>query len=305
LREGSAVGSEQGLRQFLAQMTRSPLLEREEELDLARAVQRGVRARLALARGVPEDERRALKPRIEAGLAARERLILANTRLVISVARRYVGRGVPFADLVQEGMIGLMRAAVKFEAHRGNRFSTYATWWIRQSIVRAVENQGRVVRLPVHLQSKLVGIYRASAELEQEGAPLSTEAVASRLGLPPQSVSRLLRWSQEPLSLDQALEDDGRRKLEEVARYGEPNPPEQEVTESLLRQQSQALLEALPPREARVLRLRLGFQDGRELTLQEIGNRMGITRERVRQIERQALERLRKTVKQWGLREWL
>jgi RNA polymerase primary sigma factor len=244
---------------------------------------------------------------VEDGLLAREHLIKANTRLVVSVAKRYMGRGVPFLDLIQEGNLGLMKAVEKFEYKRGFRFSTYATWWIRQTITRAIADQGRTIRVPVHMVDRIRQLYRQTHELEQKlGRAPTTEELAESLHLPVNKVDWMLRVSWLPLSLESPINDD--EEDSELGMFIEDQlspSPIQSAYDRMLREKIESVLETLPPREARILRLRFGLENGHTYTLEEVGLKFGLTRERIRQIESKALRRLRHPRRSRQLREYL
>lgn len=283
--------------QYLHDITRTPLLNAEEEVTLTEKLQGARKARERMAEGnLSEQEREELQHLIQEGTAARERLMLANTRLVVSVARRYQKRGLPFIDLVQEGIIGLIRAIEKFDPERGNRFSTYATWWIRQAITRALANQSRTIRLPVHRTTEINKLGQATHELTQElGREPSAEELADFLDTTPEKVRETIQYAQTPISLELPQDDDEDRLLGDLLEDEEATYPEEAVRQALVQEQVEEVLLQLPPREAQVLKLRYGLQDGKIYKLQQVGERMGITRERVRQIESQALSRLRRT----------
>ncbi len=232
---------------------------------------------------------------MEGGAEARHHLIKANTRLVVSIAKRYMGRGVPFLDLIQEGNLGLMKAVEKYEYQRGFRFSTYATWWIRQTITRAIADQGRTIRVPVHMVDRIRNLYKITHEMEQKlGRVPSVEELAVELEVPANKVDWMLRVSWLPLSLESPINDD--EEDSELGMFVEdqvtPSPSQVTYTK-LLRDKIEEVLESLPSREARILRLRFGLDDGHNYTLEEVGQKFGLTRERIRQIESQALRRLR------------
>ncbi len=294
-------------RELLAEMTRVPLLDAQEEIALAEAISAGHRAAQVMAHeNMRPAARQGLARIVEAGMAAREYLVLANTRLVISVAKRYVGRGVPFPDLVQEGMVGLIRAVQKFDPARGNRFSTYATWWIRQAITRALDNHSRTIRLPVHVGEQVNRINRAAHELRQRlGREPYLEEVAAVLRLTPEQVREARLVSLEPLSLELPQDEGEERRLEDRIFDGEAETLESSVEANLLQEELDQTLATLPQREAQVLRLRFGLLDGRTHTLQQVGDRLGITRERVRQLQDQALGRLRGSPETRALRAYL
>ncbi|WP_343390436.1 sigma-70 family RNA polymerase sigma factor [Candidatus Amarobacter glycogenicus] len=236
----------------------------------------------------------------------REHLIRANTRLVVSVAKRYMGQGVPFADLIQEGNLGLMRAVDKFEPERGHKLSTYATWWIRQAITRALADQGRTIRLPVHMGDRIRQLYRTARQLEQKlGRPAQPEEIAESMGLDSLQVRWMLRISRHPVSLEQPVGEEEESTLGNfIEDEDSPSPPDV-AGNSLLREKLEELLETLTPREARILRLRYGLDNGRTYTLEEVGNKFGLTRERIRQIEAEALNRLRHPSRARQLRDYL
>ncbi len=280
---------------YLSQIGHVPLLSHDEEVDLAKRIERGREASKELARAALSTQEYAkLKHLIEDGLAAREHLILANLRLVFSVAKKYVGRGVPLMDLVQEGHIGLMRAVKKFEYRRGYKFSTYATWWIRQAISRAVADQGRTIRLPVHMGERISKLLRARHHLTQElGRDPSLEELSLTIEDTPSNVADTLQYAQRAISLDLPVGDEEDSTVGDFIENEDAPDPEQITTMELLRERLREVFESIPAREVRVLQLRYGIQGERPHTLSEIGKKMGISRERVRQIEAQAKRRLR------------
>jgi RNA polymerase primary sigma factor len=280
---------------YLSQASNVPLLKHEEEIELAKRIERGRITSQKLAHGAFSSKDRALfKHWVEDGLAAREHLILANLRLVFSVAKKYVGRGLSLMDLVQEGHIGLMRAVKKFEYQRGFKFSTYATWWIRQAVSRAVADQGRTIRLPVHMGEQISKILRMRHQLTQElGRDPTPEELAKAIGDPISKVQDVLRISQRAISLETPIGDEDNSELGDFIENVDVPDPEESTESTLLREHLWKILETLPAREVKVLQLRYGLKDGRTHTLSEIGEKMGISRERVRQIEVQAKKRLR------------
>lgn len=280
---------------YLKEVGRVPLLTAQEEVDLARRIERGRQASEELAKGYVSPRRRQeLQLAIEDGWAAREHLITANSRLVISVAKKYMGRGVPFLDLIQEGNIGLIRAAKKFDYRRGHKFSTYATWWIRQAVTRAIADQGRTIRVPVHMGDQINRLLRVSHQLTQKlGREPTSEELAEALDTTPKKVENMIQVARRPLSLETPTDEEEDSVLGDFIQDEESPAPVEAVTQSLLKEQLEEALSSLPPREVRILQLRYGLLDGQSYTLEEVGRKMGVTRERVRQIEAQALSRLR------------
>jgi len=280
---------------YLKEVGRVPLLTAQEEVLLAKRIERGRKAREELAVGVESEETRwELRSLIEDGWAAREHLITANSRLVISVAKKYMGRGVPFLDLIQEGNIGLIRAAKKFDYRRGHKFSTYATWWIRQAVTRAIADQGRTIRVPVHMGDQINKLLRISHHLTQRlGRTPTTEELAEELNVTPKKVENMIQVARRPLSLETPTDEEEDSILGDFIPDGETQAPVDTVTQNLLKEHLVEVLHNLPPREVCILQLRYGLLDGQSYTLEEVGRKMGVTRERVRQIEAQALSRLR------------
>jgi RNA polymerase primary sigma factor len=292
---------------YLKEVSRVPLLTAEEEVELAKRIERGRAARAELASGNVTPERRAeLRKLIEDGWAAREHLVTANSRLVISVAKKYMGRGVPFLDLIQEGNIGLIRATKKFDYRRGHKFSTYATWWIRQAVTRAIADQGRTIRVPVHMGDQINKLLRVQHQLTQKlGRKPTVEELAEALEVPPKKVENMMQVARRPLSLEMPTDDEEDSVLGDFIEDRDAPPPDETATYNLLREQLNEILEQLPPREVRILQLRYGLLDGQVYTLEEVGRKMGVTRERVRQIEAQALSRLRHPNIRRKLRDYL
>ena len=292
---------------YLKEVGRVPLLTAEEEVELAQRIERGRLAREELAKGnVSPRRRQELQRLIEDGWAAREHLITANSRLVISVAKKYMGRGVPFLDLIQEGNIGLIRAAKKFDYRRGHKFSTYATWWIRQAVTRAIADQGRTIRVPVHMGDQINKLLRVQHQLTQRlGRDPSVDELATALEVTPQKVENMIQVARRPLSLETPTDDEEDSVLGDFIQDEEVPAPDETATYNLLREHLESVLNSLPPREVRILQLRYGLLDGQAYTLEEVGRKMGVTRERVRQIEAQALSRLRHPAIRRKLREYL
>jgi RNA polymerase primary sigma factor len=292
---------------YLKEVSRVPLLTADEEVELAQRIERGRMAREELARGnVSSRRRQELRRLIEDGWAAREHLITANSRLVISVAKKYMGRGVPFLDLIQEGNIGLIRATKKFDYRRGHKFSTYATWWIRQAVTRAIADQGRTIRVPVHMGDQINKLLRVQHQLTQRlGREPTVDELANALEVPPKKVENMIQVARRPLSLETPTDDEEDSVLGDFIEDDEAPPPDDTATYNLLREHLEEVLNSLPPREVRILQLRYGLLDGQAYTLEEVGRKMGVTRERVRQIEAQALSRLRHPSIRRRLRDYL
>jgi RNA polymerase primary sigma factor len=292
---------------YLKEVSRVPLLNAEEEVELAQRIERGRMAREELAKGNVNNKRRQeLRKLIEDGWSAREHLITANSRLVISVAKKYMGRGVPFLDLIQEGNIGLIRATKKFDYRRGHKFSTYATWWIRQAVTRAIADQGRTIRVPVHMGDQINKLLRIQHQLTQRlGREPTVEELAISLDVPPKKVENMIQVARRPLSLETPTDDEEDSVLGDFIEDDEAPPPDETATYNLLKEHLEEVLNGLPPREVRILQLRYGLLDGQAYTLEEVGRKMGVTRERVRQIEAQALSRLRHPSIRRKLRDYL
>ncbi len=301
------IGVDDSVALYLREMARVPLLSNKEEVDLAQKIERGREAETLLKNnGHNLEEAVFLQQLIDLGLSARDHLIRANTRLVVSIAKKYVGRGVPFLDLIQEGNLGLMKAVEKFEYQRGYRFSTYATWWIRQTITRAIADQGRTIRVPVHMSDRIRRLYRRAQEIEQEcGVRPTPEELAQELDLEPRKVQWMMRVSWQPLSLERPVGEDEDSELSNfIEDEHTPTPPDTTYQE-MLRVRLEEILTSLNPREVRILRMRFGLQNGRSYTLEEVGQKFGLTRERIRQIEGQALRRLRHPSRSRDLRDYL
>jgi RNA polymerase primary sigma factor len=294
---------------YLKEAGRVPLLTAVEEVMLAKRIEKAEFIREYLKEyggSLPADEVYDLQDIVFDGELAQEHLIRANARLVISVAKKYIGRGVPFLDLIQEGNIGLIRATNKFEYQRGHKFSTYATWWIRQAVSRAVADQGRTIRVPVHMGDQLNRMRRVQLQLLQElGHDPSIGELAVGMETTPDKVENLLEIARRPVSLETPIDDDGDSTFGDFVEDANSPAPAEEVATHLLHEQLQQALDRLPPREAQILRLRYGLEDGRVYTLEEVGQTIGVTRERVRQLEAQALNRLRQSSAHIILRDYL
>jgi RNA polymerase primary sigma factor len=304
----TAIDVDDSISLYLKEIGRIPLLTAEQEVSLAKRMEAGREARRLLSRDgrLAAEERNGLRGIIQDGTAAKEHLIKANSRLVVSVAKKYVGRGVPFLDLIQEGNIGLIRAVKKFDYHRGYKFSTYATWWIRQAVTRAIADQGRTIRVPVHMYEQINRLARISRQLVQElGRDPTAEEIAGELGVSPKKVERTIKVSQRPLSLEMPVGEEDDSFLGDFIEDGEAPSPTDQASQQLLREQLDDIFGSLTPREVRILQLRFGLVDGYSYTLEEVGRKFGVTRERIRQIEAQALGRLRHPSRSRKLRDFL
>ena len=303
----SQIEIDDSISLYLKEIGRVPLLTAEEEVALAKRMEKGREARKLLAQGVDDwEERERLLWYVRDGQAAQEHLIKANSRLVVSVAKKYVGRGVPFLDLIQEGNIGLIRAVKKFDYRRGYKFSTYATWWIRQAVTRAIADQGRTIRVPVHMYEQINRLTRTSRQLVQElGRDPTTEEIAEELGVTPRKVEHIMRVSQRPLSLEMPVGEEEDSYLGDFIEDEDADAPSEAAGQQLLREVIDEIFQSLTPREVRILQLRFGLVDGYCYTLEEVGKKFGVTRERIRQIEAQALSRLRHPSRSRKLRDYL
>ncbi|MDT0393830.1 MULTISPECIES: RNA polymerase sigma factor [Streptomyces] len=283
-------------RQYLREIGRIPLLTAAEEVELARRVEAGLFAEEKLRLAPDLDSRLAvdLDRIVVMGRMAKRRLIEANLRLVVSIAKRYVGRGLTMLDLVQEGNLGLIRAVEKFDYARGYKFSTYATWWIRQAMSRALADQARTIRVPVHVVELINRVVRVQRRMLQErGYEPTPEEVAAHLDLPPERVGEVLRLAQEPVSLHAPVGEEDDVALGDLIEDGDAASPVESAAFLLLREHLEAVLSTLGERERKVVQLRYGLADGRPRTLEEIGRIFGVTRERIRQIESKTLNKLR------------
>ncbi|WP_423226450.1 RNA polymerase sigma factor RpoD [Candidatus Amarolinea aalborgensis] len=292
---------------YLKEIGRVRLLTAEEEVDYARRIEMG-----RLARHEYDDEpdetiqRDDLVHVMFDGKLAQDCLIKANSRLVVSVAKKYIGRGVPFLDLIQEGNIGLIRAVKKFDHRRGYKFSTYATWWIRQAVTRAIADQGRTIRVPVHMYEQINRVTRAARDLAQQlGRDPTLEEIACELGMSPDKVKQVMQVAERPLSLEMTIHEEDDASLTDFIEDEEVASPAFTASRQQLRDVLNEVLDTLSPREVRILQLRFGLVDGYNYTLEEVGRKFGVTRERVRQIESQALGRLRHPSRSRKLRDYL
>jgi RNA polymerase primary sigma factor len=284
------------VRLYFNEAASVPLLKAAEEVSLAKAMERGNKARTKLAeKSLSSAKKQVLLKEVQEGWDARQHLIVANSRLVISIAKKNMNRGLPLIDLIQEGNIGLMRAAKKFDYRRGFKFSTYATWWIRQAITRSISNKSRTIRIPAHMGDKIAKLMRAKNMMKQElkREPTLLE-MADSLDTTPQEVELITKAAYQPHSLETPIGSDEDSVLGELIEDETSPSPEESTAQSLLQQDlARTIEDHLPLREARILRLRFGLDDGRVHSLSDVGRRLGVTRERVRQIEAQALRKLR------------
>lgn len=295
-RTETAGGAGDLFRQYLREIGRIPLLTASEEVELARRVEAGLFAeeRLLTVSGLDERTALDLDRLVVRGRLAKRQLIEANLRLVVSVAKRYIGRGMTMLDLVQEGNLGLIRAVEKFDYARGFKFSTYATWWIRQAMSRAIADQARTIRMPVHVVELINRVIRIQRSvLQEQGYEPTVEEVAVLLGLTPARVGEILRLAQDPVSLQAPIGDEDDVNLGDLIEDADMPSPAETAAFMLLREQLEAVLSTLADRERRVVELRYGLVDGRPRTLEEIGRLFGVTRERIRQIEHKTLSKLR------------
>ncbi|HJX37798.1 MAG TPA: sigma-70 family RNA polymerase sigma factor [Anaerolineae bacterium] len=311
--ENLSVGSLWGIESddvislYMKEVGSIPLLTSEEETQLGLAVREGDAARRGLVKGDVSGAKREEQERAVArGEAARRRFIESNSRLVISIARKYLGRGMPLSDLMQEGNLGLMKAVERFDPDLGHRFSTYATWWIRQAILRALADQGRTIRLPAHIVDELNRMNAIGKRLAQElGREPSNEELAGELDVPEQRVTELRSLAGQPLSLETPVGEEEESTLAEFIEDEDSPTPSSMTSESIMWERLDDALDTLSPREARVLRLRYGLEDGEDYTLEQVGEKLGLTRERIRQIQSQALRRLRHPSRSRNLKPFL
>jgi RNA polymerase primary sigma factor len=294
---------------YFRQMAQEPLLTASEEVDLAKRIELGREAYLQIQvtlKYLPPITYRVLQALVDDGQCAREHLGRANTRLVVSIAKRYMGQGLPFPDLIQEGNVGLMRAVDKYDYRRGNRFSTYATWWIRQAITRALAQKTRTIRIPLHMTERIRQMYRTAQNLEQDlGRRPSPEEIAKEMGLPSDTVRGMLDASQHAIALERPVGDDGDSEFGDFIEDHDTPSPVDSATQHLLQETIEYVLTELTPRQSHILRLRFGLGGGEPHTLEEIANKFGLSRERIRQLEKEALRRLRSPRLSHNLRDYL
>jgi RNA polymerase primary sigma factor len=308
-RSNPDLSFEDSVALYLKEISRIPLLSGDEEVALAKVIEQGERAVKRLAREgaqLPHAVRDRLHKQMLDGKEARRKLIEANFRLVVSIAKKYVGHGVSFMDLIQEGNIGLIKAVEKFEYKRGFKFSTYATWWIRQAVSRALSDQGRTIRVPVHMGERITQLSRVSRELVQKNGHTPTEQeIAEAMGVSLRLLERIRQASQYPLSLEMEVGEDMDSTLGDFIEDDSSLAPDDKAVHQLLVERMSDVLGSLTARENRVLQLRFGLQDGRSYTLEEVGQKFGVTRERIRQIEAKALSKLRHPRRSRRLRDFL
>ena len=305
--EGTNI--EDPVRMYLKEIGKVPLLSADEEIELAQEMEAGDMALMQLEEmgdDIDEETREQLQELIDNGDRAKKKLAEANLRLVVSIAKRYVGRGMLFLDLIQEGNLGLIKAVEKFDYRKGYKFSTYATWWIRQAITRAIADQARTIRIPVHMVETINKLIRVSRQLLQElGREPSPEEIAEEMEIPVERVREILKISQEPVSLETPIGEEEDSHLGDFIQDENVPVPAEAAASTLLREQLVEVLETLTEREQKVLRLRFGLDDGRNRTLEEVGKVFNVTRERIRQIEAKALRKLRHPSRSRKLRDYL
>ena len=298
------------VRMYLKEIGKVPLLSPEEEIDLAQKMSDGNHAQERLDSagedGLSAEELAQLKAQLKAGEKAKQKLAEANLRLVVSIAKRYVGRGMLFLDLIQEGNLGLIKAVEKFDYTKGYKFSTYATWWIRQAITRAIADQARTIRIPVHMVETINKVIRVSRQLLQElGHDPSPEEIAGEMAMPVDKVREILKIAQEPVSLETPIGEEEDSHLGDFIPDEGASEPSEAASFTLLKEQLVDVLGTLTPREEKVLKLRFGIEDGRTRTLEEVGKEFNVTRERIRQIEAKALRKLRHPSRSKKLKDFL
>ena len=304
----STVPIDDSVGLYFREMGQQDLLSADEEIELAKRIETGraVEVQKIDPETLSFEERDEHFQILEMTEAARAHLIRANTRLVVSIAKKYRGRGLQFLDLIQEGNVGLMKAVEKYDYRRGNRFSTYATWWIRQAVTRALANHGRTIRIPAHLGGRISKLYQVAQELEQElGRQPSPEEIAENMDLPADRVRWMLRTSRQPIHLERPIGDESDSELGDFIEDIDAPPPAETVAQTMLTEEICEILDQLTPREARILRLRYGLQDGESRTLKEVGEMFGLSRERIRQLEKEALRKLRHPTLAGHLRQYI
>ena len=307
-----SFGIDDPVRMYLKEIGKVNLLTPEEETQLAMDMSAGdemtrqLEALEAEGEEIPAEVREEMEKAIKRGEAAKQRLAEANLRLVVSIAKRYVGRGMQFLDLIQEGNLGLIKAVEKFDYTKGYKFSTYATWWIRQAITRAIADQARTIRIPVHMVETINKVIRVSRQLLQElGHDPTPEEISEEMNLPVDKVREILKIAQEPVSLETPIGEEEDSHLGDFIPDEDASEPSEAASFTLLREQLKDVLKTLTPREEKVLKLRFGIEDGRTRTLEEVGKEFNVTRERIRQIEAKALRKLRHPSRSKKLKDFL
>ena len=307
-----SFGTDDPVRMYLKEIGKVNLLSSDEEIELAQAMDAGNAAKAQLeelqsaGEEIPAEVRAELDKAIKRGERAKQRLAEANLRLVVSIAKRYVGRGMQFLDLIQEGNLGLIKAVEKFDYTKGYKFSTYATWWIRQAITRAIADQARTIRIPVHMVETINKVIRVSRQLLQElGHDPTPEEIAEEMSMPVERVREILKIAQEPVSLETPIGEEEDSHLGDFIPDADASEPAEAASFTLLKEQLVEVLSTLTPREEKVLKLRFGIEDGRTRTLEEVGKEFNVTRERIRQIEAKALRKLRHPSRSKKLKDFL
>ena len=307
-----SFGTDDPVRMYLKEIGKVNLLSSDEEIELAQAMDAGNAAKEQLAElqaageEIPAEVQAELDKAIKKGERAKQRLAEANLRLVVSIAKRYVGRGMQFLDLIQEGNLGLIKAVEKFDYTKGYKFSTYATWWIRQAITRAIADQARTIRIPVHMVETINKVKKVSSQLlHANGREPSAEEVAEELDMPVDKVREIMRVAQEPVSLETPIGEEEDSHLGDFIPDDDAPAPADAASHTLLKETLSSVLDSLTPREEKVLRLRFGLEDGRSRTLEEVGKEFNVTRERIRQIEAKALRKLRHPSRSKKLKDFL
>ena len=307
-----SFGTDDPVRMYLKEIGKVNLLSSDEEIELAQAMDAGNAAKEQLAElqaageEIPAEVQAELDKAIKKGERAKQRLAEANLRLVVSIAKRYVGRGMQFLDLIQEGNLGLIKAVEKFDYTKGYKFSTYATWWIRQAITRAIADQARTIRIPVHMVETINKVIRVSRQLLQElGHDPTPEEIAEEMSMPVERVREILKIAQEPVSLETPIGEEEDSHLGDFIPDEDASEPAEAASFTLLKEQLVDVLGTLTPREEKVLKLRFGIEDGRTRTLEEVGKEFNVTRERIRQIEAKALRKLRHPSRSKKLKDFL
>ena len=304
-----SFGIDDPVRMYLKEIGKVNLLTFEEEVELAQTMEAGNLAQEQLDdpdAGLDEESRAQLQKLVKEGEKAKQRLAEANLRLVVSIAKRYVGRGMLFLDLIQEGNLGLIKAVEKFDHTKGYKFSTYATWWIRQAITRAIADQARTIRIPVHMVETINKVIRVNRQLLQElGHDPTPEETAEEMGMPVDKVREILKIAQEPVSLETPIGEEEDSHLGDFIPDEDASEPSEAASFTLLKEQLVEVLSTLTPREEKVLKLRFGIEDGRTRTLEEVGKEFNVTRERIRQIEAKALRKLRHPSRSKKLKDFL